>query len=234
VPPVPLVTDLIRVLVVDDHVLFRRALQVVLAVEQGIEVVAEAADGVEAVREAERTVPDVIVMDVGMPKRGGIDACRIIKQHVPSALILMLTGSDDDDDLFEAIRAGADGYLLKGVTEDIATGIRGVTNGESQLSPAIATKLLLEFRHIQERHGAPAPAPSPQLEGRPHLTDREVEILQRVAQGRLNREIATELAISEHTVRSHIRNILEKLQVHSRTEAAMYAVRQRLIDPGGE
>jgi CheY-like chemotaxis protein len=130
-------TERIRVLIVDDHGLYRRGLQTVLAVENDIEVVAQAADGVEAVRQAEQCLPDVIVMDVGMPKRGGIDACRIIKQRVPSVLILMLTGSDDDADLFEAIRAGADGYLLKDVIEDIGAGIRGVANGESQLSPAM-------------------------------------------------------------------------------------------------
>jgi len=225
-------TDPIRVLVVDDHVLFRRGLQTVLAIEEGIEVVSEAADGVEAVHQAEQTLPDVIVLDIGMPKRGGIDACRIIKQRVPSVLILMLTNSDDDADLFEAIRAGANGYLLKTVTEDIGTGIRGVVNGESQLSPAMATKLLAEFKQISQAPSAPLFTPG--LEARPRLTAREIDILQRVAQGRLNREIAARLGISEHTVRSHIRNILDKLQMHSRMEAAMYAVRQRLIDLGDE
>ena len=225
-------TDPIRVLVVDDHVLFRRGLQTVLAIEEGIEVVSEAADGVEAVHQAEQTLPDVIVLDIGMPKRGGIDACRIIKHRVPSVLILMLTNSDDDADLFEAIRAGANGYLLKTVTEDIGTGIRGVVNGESQLSPAMATKLLAEFKQISQAPSAPLFTPG--LEARPRLTAREIDILQRAAQGWLNREIAARLGISEHTVRSHIRNILDKLQMHSRMEAAMYAVRQRLIDLGDE
>ncbi|WP_442298117.1 response regulator [Terrabacter sp. RAF57] len=150
-----------------------------LAVEDDIEVVAQAADGVEAVHQAEEFLPDVIVMDVGMPKRGGIEACRIIKQRVPSVLILMLTGSDDDADLFEAIRAGADGYLLKSVIEDIAAGIRGVANGESQLSPAMATKLLLEFKQIST--SPPAQPRTPALELRPSLTDREVDVLQRRA-----------------------------------------------------
>nr|WP_235506516.1 response regulator transcription factor [Terrabacter sp. Root181] len=224
--------DRIRVLIVDDHGLYRRGLQTVLAVEDDIEVVAQAADGVEAVHQAEEFLPDVIVMDVGMPKRGGIEACRIIKQRVPSVLILMLTGSDDDADLFEAIRAGADGYLLKSVIEDIGAGIRGVANGESQLSPAMATKLLLEFKQIST--APPAQPSSPEPEMRPSLTPREVDVLQRVAQGRLNREIAVDLGISEFTVCSHIRNILDKLQMHSRMEAAMYAVRQRLIEPGAD
>ena len=221
--------DVIRVLIVDDHALYRRGLQTVLAAEEGIEVVAEAADGVEAVRQAEGTLPDVIVMDVGMPKRGGIDACRLIKQRVPSALILMLTSSDDGTDLFEAIRAGANGYLLKDATEDIAAGIRGVIDGQSLLSPVMATKLLLEFKQISQR--APTLPANPGLE-QPHLTQRELDILQRVAEGRRNREIAAELVISENTVRNHIRNILDKLQMHSRMEAALYAIRQKLIDPG--
>jgi DNA-binding NarL/FixJ family response regulator len=221
--------DVIRVLIVDDHTLYRRGLRTVLAIEDGIEVVGEATDGVEAVDQAEETLPDVIVMDVGMPKRGGIDACRVIKQRVPSARILMLTGSDDDADLFEAVRAGADGYLLKDLTDEIAAGIRGVFHGHSQLSPLMATKLLEEFKQMSQRASAPTAALGIEL---PRLTERELEILDLVAQGRLNREIAERLVISVNTVRNHIRNILDKLQMHSRMEAAMYAVRQRLIDPG--
>lgn len=223
--------DVIRVLIVDDHALYRRGLQTVLATEDGIDVVGEAADGNEAVDLAEETVPDVIVMDVGMPKRGGIEACRVIKQRIPSARIIMLTSSDDEENLFEAVRAGANGYLLKDVPpEEVAAGIRGVFHGQSLLSPMMASKLLTEFANMS-RHTAAAPAPSPELE-LPRLTDRELGILRLVARGRLNREIARELFISENTVRNHIRNILDKLQMHSRMEAAMYAVRQRLIEPG--
>jgi DNA-binding NarL/FixJ family response regulator len=245
----------IRVLIVDDHALYRRGLLTVLATEGGIEVVGEAADGVEAVMRAEESLPDVIVMDVGMPKRGGIEACRAIKQQVPSARILMLTSSDDGDDLFEAIRAGANGYLLKDMPpEEVAVGIRRVFDGQSLLSPLMASKLLTEFAQIS-RTGTPAPTdqhgghpghpgqaghpgyPShpgqqPTKLALPRLTERELGILRLVARGRLNREIATELFISENTVRNHIRNILDKLQMHSRVEAAMYAVRQRLIEPG--
>ncbi len=223
--------DVIRVLIVDDHALYRRGLQTVLATEEGIDVVGEAADGNEAVEVAEETLPDVIVMDVGMPKRGGIEACRLIKQRVPSARIIMLTSSDDEANLFEAIRAGANGYLLKDVPpEEVANGIRGVFHGQSLISPMMASKLLTEFAQMS-RHGATVPAPTPELE-LPRLTDRELGILRLVARGRLNREIANELFISENTVRNHIRNILDKLQMHSRMEAAMYAVRQRLIEPG--
>lgn len=232
--------DVIRVLIVDDHALYRRGLQTVLATEDGIEIVGEAADGVEAVVQAEEKLPDVILMDVGMPKRGGIEACRVIKQRVPSARILMLTSSDDESNLFEAVRAGATGYLLKDVPpEEVAAGIRSIHDGQALLSPTMASKLLTEFAQISQRAttGAPA-APAPTAAARasglelPHLTDRELGILRLVARGRLNREIAAELFIAENTVRNHVRNILDKLQMHSRMEAAMYAVRERLIDPG--
>jgi DNA-binding NarL/FixJ family response regulator len=227
---VDVTAEVIRVLIVDDHALYRRGLLTVLETEDGIEVVGEAADGVEAVGQAEETLPDVIVMDVSMPKRGGIDACRVIKQRVPSARILMLTSSDDEANLFEAVRAGATGYLLKDVPpEEVAAGIRGVHQGQSLLSPMMASKLLTEFALISQRDTLPAPTPGLEL---PRLTHRELDILKLVARGRLNREIAAELFISENTVRNHIRNILDKLQMHSRMEAAMYAVRQRLIDPG--
>jgi DNA-binding NarL/FixJ family response regulator len=225
----PALPDVIRVLIVDDHALYRRGLQTVLATEDGIDVVGEAADGNEAVDLAEETLPDVIVMDVGMPKRGGIEACRVIKQRIPSARIIMLTSSDNEENLFEAVRAGANGYLLKDVPpEEVAAGIRGVFHGQSLISPMMASKLLTEFAQMS-RHGAPAPTPELEL---PRLTDRELGILRHVARGKLNREIAGELFISENTVRNHIRNILDKLQMHSRMEAAMYAVRQRLIEPG--
>ncbi len=156
----PAPPDVIRVLIVDDHALYRRGLQTVLATEDGIDVVGEAADGNEAVDLAEETLPDVIVMDVGMPKRGGIEACRVIKQRIPSARIIMLTSSDDEEHLFEAVRAGANGYLLKDVPpEEVAVGIRGVFDGQSLISPMMASKLLQEFSKMS-RHEAAAPAPT--------------------------------------------------------------------------
>lgn len=219
----------IRVLIVDDHALYRRGLQTVLATEDGIEVVGEAADGVEAVERAEEKLPDVIVMDVSMPKRGGIEACRVIKQRVPSVRILMLTSSEDEAHLFEAIRAGANGYLLKDVPpEEVAAGIRGVHHGQSLVSPMMASKLLTEFAQISARAEVPVRGSGIEV---PRLTDRELGILKLVARGKANREIAVALFISENTVRNHMRNILDKLQMHSRMEAAMFAVRERLIDP---
>src|SRR6478735_1242570 len=174
----------------------------------------------------------------GAPRRAGPggQAGPVVREDgtVTSAADRIRVLIVDDHGLYrrglQTVLAGADGYLLKSVIEDIAAGIRGVANGESQLSPAMATKLLLEFKQIST--STPAQPRTPALELRPSLTDREVDVLQRVAQGRLNREIADELSITENTVRSHIRNILDKLQMHTRMEAAMYAVRQRLIDPG--
>ncbi|MDQ2755301.1 MAG: response regulator transcription factor [Actinomycetota bacterium] len=216
----------IRVLVADDHVLFRRGLQMVLHQEGDIEVVGEASDGAEAVARAEELLPDVILMDVRMPKVTGIEACLSIKELVPSSKILMLTISDEETDLFEAVRAGANGYLLKDVPgEEIAAGIRAVQSGQSLISPSMASKLLAEFAQISRKD---AEAPNPHA---PKLTDREVEVLRLVARGMANREIGTALFISENTVKNHVRNILEKLQLHTRMEAAMYAVRQNIIDP---
>src|SRR5690242_21610182 len=153
----------IRVLVVDDHALFRRGLEMVLEQEPDIDVVGEAEDGAEAVQKAVETTPDIVLMDVRMPKRGGIDACTAIKDAVPSTKIIMLTISDEEADLYEAIKAGATGYLLKEIsTDEVATAIRAVADGQSQISPSMAAKLLTEFksmiqRRSDERELVPAP-----------------------------------------------------------------------------
>ncbi len=221
----PRADELIRVLIADDHALFRRGLRTVLELDGDIQVVAEADDGRQAVTSTEENLPDVVLMDVKMPKLDGIEACRAIKAGVPSTRIIMLTMSDDEQDLFEAIRAGANGYVLKDVPgEEIATGVRAAHQGQSLISPAMAAKLLSEF--------AAMPRPEEHLPGGlPRLTEREREVLRLVARGKGNREIGKELFISENTVKNHVRNILEKLQLHSRMEAAMFAVRQRLIEP---
>lgn len=224
--PLPLdaTGDPIRVLVVDDHALFRRGLEMVLAAEPDMEVVGEAGDGAQAIDLAAETTPDVVLMDVRMPRRGGIDACAMIKETVPSAKIIMLTISDEEADLYEAIKAGAMGYLLKEISiEEVATAIRAVHGGQSLISPAMASKLLSEFAAMikkDERTQVPVP----------RLTDREMEVLKLVARGLNNRDIARELYISENTVKNHIRNILEKLQLHSRMEAVVYAVREKLLE----
>jgi two-component system NarL family response regulator len=217
--------DPIRVLVVDDHALFRRGLQMVLEQEEDIEVVGEAGDGAEAVEKVADTIPDIVLMDVRMPKRGGIDACTAIKDAVPSAKIIMLTISDEEADLYDAIKAGASGYLLKEISiEEVATAIRAVNEGQSLISPSMASKLLTEFASMIKRGDERQQLPTPRL------TDREMEVLKLVAKGMNNRDIAKQLFISENTVKNHIRNILEKLQLHSRMEAVVYAVREKLLE----
>jgi DNA-binding NarL/FixJ family response regulator len=214
----------IRVVVVDDQELFRRGLIMLVAAEEDIEVVGEASDGDEAAELAASTVPDVVLMDVRMPKRSGIEACRTIKQVAPSAKIIMLTVSDEEGDLYDAIKNGASGYLLKDASIDqVAQAIRVVADGQSLISPSMAAKLLEEFKTISSVGSKPDVI-------MPKLTDRELEVLNLVARGLNNREIARDLYISENTVKNHVRNILEKLQLHSRMEAVMYAVREKLLD----
>ena len=217
--------DPIRVLVADDHALYRRGLEMVLNQEPGIEIIGEASDGAEAIRRAEELLPDVVLMDVRMPRRSGIEACMAIKELVPSTKIIMLTMSDEESDLYEAVRAGANGYLLKDVPgEEIADGLRAVQSGQSLISPSMASKLLSEFATMIKKHEERPAMPVPRL------TERELEVLKLVARGMANKDIAAELFISENTVKNHVRNILEKLQLHSRMEAAMYAVRENLLD----
>ena len=215
----------IRVLVVDDHALFRRGLQMVLEQESDIEVVGEASDGTEAVQKAAEHYPDIVLMDVRMPRRGGIDACTAIHETVPSARIIMLTISDEENDLYEAIKAGAMGYLLKEISiEEVASAIRAVHGGQSLISPSMAAKLITEFASLSRRGDDRRQVPTPRL------TEREMEVLKLVAKGLNNRDIAAELFISENTVKNHVRNILEKLQLHSRMEAVVYAVREKLLE----
>ena len=215
--------DPIRVLVVDDQELFRRGITMLLSAEDGIEVVGGAGDGVEGTQLAVSTMPDVVLLDVRMPKRTGIEACTQIKEAVPSAKIIMLTVSDEEADLYEAVKGGASGYLLKDSSiEEVAQAVRVVADGQSLISPSMAVKLIDEFKQMSK----------PDRENVPglRLTDRELEVLRLVAKGMNNREIAKVLFISENTVKNHVRNILEKLQLHSRMEAVMYAVREKLLD----
>ena len=215
----------LRVLIVDDHALFRRGLQMVLRQESDIDVVGEAADGHEAVEKAQELMPDVVLMDVRMPGQSGIKATEEIKDNLPHAKVLMLTISDEEADLYDAIKAGASGYLLKEISiDEVAEAVRSVWAGQSRISPSMASKLLTEFaamsRRADERQQLPAP----------RLTDREMEVLKLVAQGMNNRDIAKDLFISENTVKNHVRNILEKLHLHSRMEAVVYAVREKLLE----
>jgi len=222
----------LRVLVVDDQALFRRGLQLVLSSMEGIDVVAEAANGAEALEKAKELVPDVVLMDVRMPVMNGIEAARHIRSVVPGTRILMLTVSNDERDLFEAVKAGANGYLLKEVSiEEVAEAIRAVGLGHSLISPSMASKLLHEFTELAERAAQAERADGDPDLPAPDLTPRETEILRLVARGLSNRYIAAELSIAESTVKNHVNNTLEKLHLHSRMEVALYASKERLLAP---
>ncbi len=214
-------------MIVDDHALFRRGLEMVLDEEEDIELVGQASDGSEAVQKAGESLPDIVLMDIRMPRSSGIEACRAMKEVAPSAKIVMLTISDEEEDLFEAIRAGASGYLLKDLPlDEVAETVRAVHGGQSLINPSMAGKLLTEFATLARRDGPDRVQQVPP----PRLTDREMQVLKLVARGMNNRDIAKELFISENTVKNHVRNILEKLQIHSRMEAVMVAVREKLIE----
>ena len=220
----PATGEPVRVVVVDDHPVFRRGLRVLLEAEFGIDVVGEAADAAEAIALASELTPDVVVMDVRLPDASGVDACRAIKETSPSTRTVMLTVSDDETDLYESIRAGASGYLLKEVSVDeVASAVRAVHGGQSLIGPSLASKLLTEMTTMSEP-AVEEPLPAPKL------TRREMEVLRLLARGMNNRDIAASLYISENTVKNHVRNILEKLQLHSRMQAVVYAVRERLLE----
>ena len=226
-PPEALQAEPIRAMIVDDHALFRRGLEMVLEEEPDIELVGQASDGAEAVEKAAESLPDVVLMDIRMPRSSGIEACRAMKEAAPSAKIVILTISVEEEDLFEAIRAGASGYLLKDIPlDEVADAVRAVHGGQSLINPSMAGKLLTEFatlaRRDDEERAQEVPAP--------RLTEREMQVLKLVARGMNNRDIAKELFFSENTVKNHVRNILEKLQIHSRMEAVMVAVREKLIE----
>ena len=215
----------IRVVIVDDHALFRRGLENVLAAEPDLAVVGEAEDGVDAVALVASLAPDVVLMDVRMPRASGIEATRQIRLSQPNTKIVMLTVSDDEEDLYESVKAGANGYLLKEVSiEEVADAVRSVARGHSLISPSMASKLLHEFNELSRR------ADERMKSASPRLTGRELEVLKLVAKGLSNREISSELFISENTVKYHVRNILEKLHLHSRMEAVVYAMREKLLD----
>ncbi len=211
----------IRVLVVDDETLVRKGLIALLQEVGRIDVVGEAADGGEAVAQAEALSPDVILMDLMMPRMDGIEAIHRIAARQPNARILALTGVFVKDQVFPAIKAGAQGYLLKDAEpEDLVKAVRCLQGGESWLAPAIAHKILEEITH---------PAQTPTTPGKlqvEHLTERELEVLRMMAQGQSNRAIASRLKVSEATVRTHVSNVLGKLHLANRVQATLYALRE--------
>ncbi|MBX3002207.1 MAG: response regulator transcription factor [Caldilineaceae bacterium] len=209
----------IRILIVDDHDIVRLGLSALIATEPTMLLAGEAEDGMEAVLKARALRPDVILMDLAMPRKDGIEAIHEIKNDHPDARILVITSFAEDEKVFPAIKAGAQGYLLKDSSpQELLQAIYDVHNGESSLDPAIARKLLRELNRPV------APAISEEA-----LTEREIEVIKLLAQGLANGEIARQLVITERTVRSHVGSILSKLHLANRTQAALYALRQGLI-----
>jgi NarL family two-component system response regulator LiaR len=210
----------IRLLIADDHHIVRKGIKVLLATEKDMQVVGEAENGAEAVEKAAALQPDVILMDIVMPGMDGIEATRRITSARPESRILVLTSFAADDKVFPAVKAGALGYLLKDSTpEQLLEAIRQVHRGEPSLEPAIARKVLQELSHPGGGTGKPTSEP---------LTEREMEVLRLIAQGMSNKEIAAKIFVAEWTVRSHVSNILGKLHLASRTQAALYAIRTGL------
>ena len=219
-----LANEPIRILLVDDQSLFRGAIAALIAGQEDMVVVGEAENGLAAIEKAHALVPDLIVMDVEMPVMDGVEATRLIREQLPFIKIVILTVSESDDHVFNAIRFGAHGYLLKDLRpEELYDLIRSVMRNETPLSPAIAGRLLAEIRGgATKRNGSTTEARMPAV------TRRELEILQLVAEGLSNKEIGKMLFITEGTVKNHVHNALEKLQLENRIQAAAYIVRQGL------
>jgi len=211
-------SEVIRVYITDDHQIVRRGIRQLLSTEAGIEVVGEASNGREAVADMDKLKPDIVLMDLVMPVMDGIEAIRQIKAGHPSIQILVLTSFATDDKVFPAIKAGALGYLIKDTSpEELINAIRQVHRGEPTLHSSIAQKLLKEISHSSEQPVSPDP-----------LTDREVEVLKLIARGLSNQEIAETLVVSVATVYTHVSRVLDKLHLASRTQAALYALREGL------
>ena len=217
--------DNVKVMIVDDHTLFRRGISAVLTNQEGLEVVGEAVDGLEAVTKAKKIAPDVILMDLNMPRCSGLEAIQALETEMPQVNILVLTVSDKEGDLFAAIKFGAKGYILKNTEPDeLIHAILHIAQGGVIVSPLMATKLLNEFRDLGTRTEIDS---TPEAEA--DLSPREGEVLQLVAQGTSNKGIADSLFISENTVKTHLRNIMDKLHLVNRSQAAAYAINRGLV-----
>ena len=210
--------DEISVVIVDDHALVRQGLRTFLDLHDDIKVTGEAANGVEAVERVGQLRPDVVLMDLVMPEMDGIEATKIIRSICPDTKVIVLTSFTEDEKLFPAIKAGAMGYLLKNVSpEDLVNAIKAAHRGEAQLNPEIARRLMEEVSN------------EPSTSGEAELTRREMDVLRLIAQGRNNRGISEELVLSEATVKTHVSNILGKLHLADRTQAAIYAINEGLV-----
>ncbi|MFC1897221.1 response regulator [Chloroflexota bacterium] len=217
--------DTVKVLIVDDHTLFRRGIAAVLATQENLEVVGEALDGLEAIEKTKKIAPDVVLMDLNMPRCSGLEAIQALQAEMPQVNVLVLTVSDKEADLFAAVKFGARGYILKNTEpEELINAILQIAQGGVIVSPLMATKLLTEFKDLStgiERES---------IQGiEADLSPREGEVLQLIAQGASNKNIADSLFISENTVKTHLRNIMEKLHLVNRSQAAAYAVNRGLV-----
>ncbi len=216
-------TSQTTVLLVDDHNLFREGLANILSDQDGIEVVGQAANGEEAINKARELLPDLILMDIKMPGMSGLAVTKLIKEEMPHTRIVMLTVSEDEDDLFEAIKSGAEGYLLKTIkSRDLIDMLKGVIQGEIALTKLMARKLWREFAQQ-------TPQPQQPAAYQTVLTRREMEVIRLLSEGISDKEIASRLIISVRTVKNHVHNILEKLQLQNRFQAASYALRKGLM-----
>jgi len=210
-----------RVLIVDDHELFRDGIRGLLQAE-GIEVVGEASDGLEALEQTRRLQPDIVLLDIMMPRCDGLEATRLIKAEMPDAKIVILTAVEDDENIFEAIKSGAQGYLLKNMrTAEFISLLKGVERGEAAITSDVASKILDDFsrrtRGVRaERHAE-------------ELTGREIEVLRLVVDGHTNRQIGVKLGLSENTVKYHLRHVMEKLHLQNRAQVVAYAMRHGLV-----
>jgi len=220
----------IRVMLVDDQQIVRQGLATILLYEEDIEVVGEAGDGQEAVSAAQALRPDVVLMDLKMPVLGGVPATRQIREALPETQVIVLSTYDTDDLVFQAIRAGANGYLLKDASsETLSAAIRGVVHGESQLDPTVARKVLGEFQRLAIEETTRRPPPSEYLAAEP-LTPREQEVLELLVEGLSNRDIAGRMHLTEGTVRNYVSRIIAKLQANDRTQVVIEALRRGLVD----
>lgn len=218
-----------RVLLADDHQLFRQGVATILSAQADFEVIGEAGDGLEVLVKARALRPDLILMDIGMPGCDGVEATTLIKQELPNVVIVMLTVRNEDEKLFDAIKGGAQGFLLKTIhADELVELLRGAVRGEAAITPTMGGRMLEEFRRLSIL-GRPA------IEGEEmSLTGREQEVLSWIARGATDREIANALTLSIHTVKTHVRNILAKLHLGHRYEASQYAMRKGLIHQGGD
>src|SRR5690349_21572990 len=211
--------DKISVIIVDDHAIVRQGLRTYLDLQPDMEVVGEASNGTEAISLAREALPDIVLMDLVMPQSDGVEATRAITALSPSTRVIVLTSFSEDEKVFASIKAGAQGYLMKDVLpQELVRAIRTVYRGEAQLDPEIARKLMHEFSNPQPTRP------------KHDLTERELEVLRLISLGKSNKEISEELVLSEKTVKTHVSNILQKLHLSDRTQAAVYALRQKIVD----